>query len=216
MNKVYELRTYSISLENWNNFIALTQDHIHLRTKHSKLCGYWMSELGGINEVVHLWEYSSLDDRAKVRYNLRFDKEWNEKYMVNMKPYVLKQDNIVLREFNWCPLSMSPNQLESNNVWELSSFSIKPGNVGKWSDAISKGIDTRKKHSLPNGMFYSEIGKLNTVFQLWSYNNFEERTNIVEAALKDSKWSQAVDDSLLVTTSMDNKILVPVHFKSKL
>ncbi len=28
-----------------------------LRTAHSKLIGYWSTDLGGVNEVVHIWEY---------------------------------------------------------------------------------------------------------------------------------------------------------------
>jgi hypothetical protein len=48
--------------------MQLTNEHIHLRTAHSKLMGYWTTEYGGLNEVTHLWQYgmsivcSSLDN----------------------------------------------------------------------------------------------------------------------------------------------------------
>ncbi len=32
-----------------------------LRTAHSKLIGYWNTDLGGVNEVVHIWEYGVLN-----------------------------------------------------------------------------------------------------------------------------------------------------------
>ena len=54
---MYELRTYSIQPAEFGSFIKLTQEQIHLRTSHSKLLGYWTSDLGGLNEVVHIWEY---------------------------------------------------------------------------------------------------------------------------------------------------------------
>ena len=38
-------------------FLALSKEKFHLRTNHSILLGYWTSELGGLNQVVHLWEY---------------------------------------------------------------------------------------------------------------------------------------------------------------
>ena len=41
-------------------FLQLTTEEFHLRTAHSKLLGYWTTELGGLNEVVHLWEYGQL------------------------------------------------------------------------------------------------------------------------------------------------------------
>ena len=35
---------------------------MHLRTKHSKLIGYWISEIGGgIHEVIHIWEYGEFN-----------------------------------------------------------------------------------------------------------------------------------------------------------
>lgn len=55
--KIYELRTYAAQPSRFVEFLKLTEQRIHLRTSHSKLVGYWTTELGGINEVVHLWEY---------------------------------------------------------------------------------------------------------------------------------------------------------------
>ena len=55
--KLYELRTYSILPSRYAEFLKLTNEHLHLRTAYSKLVGYWTSELGGLNEVVHIWEY---------------------------------------------------------------------------------------------------------------------------------------------------------------
>merc|ERR1712130_478116 len=36
--------------------MALSKEKFHLRTEHSKLLGYWTVELGGLNQVTHLWE----------------------------------------------------------------------------------------------------------------------------------------------------------------
>ena len=30
---------------------------MHLRCTHSRLLGYWVSELGGIADICHIWEY---------------------------------------------------------------------------------------------------------------------------------------------------------------
>lgn len=60
LDKVYELRTYAIWPEFLKDFLNLTTEEFHLRTSQSKLIGYWTSELGGLNEVVHIWEYGTL------------------------------------------------------------------------------------------------------------------------------------------------------------
>ena len=36
---------------------TLLKEKFHLRTQHSVLLGYWTTELGGLNQVVHLWQY---------------------------------------------------------------------------------------------------------------------------------------------------------------
>ena len=55
--KVYELRTYCIQPASYVEFLKLSCENLHMRTAHSKLIGFWTSELGGLNEVLHLWEY---------------------------------------------------------------------------------------------------------------------------------------------------------------
>ena len=55
--KIYELRTYSLKPECVKPFMELTYEKFHIRTQVSKLNGYWAAELGGINQVVHIWEY---------------------------------------------------------------------------------------------------------------------------------------------------------------
>lgn len=55
--KLYELRTYTLKPARYAEFLKMSNEHMHLRTAHSKLIGYWTSELGGLNEVVHIWEY---------------------------------------------------------------------------------------------------------------------------------------------------------------
>lgn len=38
-------------------YLDLTAKEFHLRTAHSKLFGFWTSEIGGLNQAVHIWEY---------------------------------------------------------------------------------------------------------------------------------------------------------------
>ena len=37
--------------------MKIIENNIHIRTAHSKLVGFWITEMGGINEVYHLWEF---------------------------------------------------------------------------------------------------------------------------------------------------------------
>ena len=58
--KIYELRTYAIRPDKFGEYLKLMEENIGLRTAHSKLLGFWITDLGGINEVNHLWEYGMI------------------------------------------------------------------------------------------------------------------------------------------------------------
>merc|ERR1712117_597722 len=66
--------------------MALSKDKFHLRTEHSKLLGYWTVELGGLNQVTHLWEYDSYSHRAGVRAKLGGHQQWQEEYFQKFCP----------------------------------------------------------------------------------------------------------------------------------
>merc|ERR1711892_1621066 len=70
---IYELRTYNLVPKEVGQFMELSKEKFHLRTQHSVLLGYWTSELGGLNQVVHIWQYDSFSHRARVRATLGAD-----------------------------------------------------------------------------------------------------------------------------------------------
>jgi len=54
---------------------------------YGKLEGYWITEIGSLNQVVHLWSYESLNDRARLRAELQKNKRWTEEYIPLIRPY---------------------------------------------------------------------------------------------------------------------------------
>ena len=71
--------------EHYPKYLQLSNELLHLRTAHSKLLGFWLTEIGGQNEAVHIWEYDSLTHRKAVRDALAKDKDWIEKYVNNVR-----------------------------------------------------------------------------------------------------------------------------------
>eukprot|EP00672_Neobodo_designis_P006657 CAMPEP_0174856578 /NCGR_PEP_ID=MMETSP1114-20130205/36110_1 /TAXON_ID=312471 /ORGANISM="Neobodo designis, Strain CCAP 1951/1" /LENGTH=193 /DNA_ID=CAMNT_0016091381 /DNA_START=35 /DNA_END=616 /DNA_ORIENTATION=- len=94
--KVFELRTYDIVPQRFAEYAKLTGDLFHLRTAHSKLCGFWVTEIGGQNQVVHIWEYDSLTHRKSVREALAADTKWVSEYLGPARSMFAKQDNVLM------------------------------------------------------------------------------------------------------------------------
>jgi hypothetical protein len=54
--------------------------------------GYYSTEIGALNQIVHLWRYSSFEDRAVRRASLWQDAGWLE-FVKAITPLVVAQEN---------------------------------------------------------------------------------------------------------------------------
>src|SRR5262245_21198809 len=65
---VYEMRVYTLQPGKVPEFQALIEkEALPIINKYSKLVGWWSTEIGPLNEVVHIWAYEDLNHRARAR-----------------------------------------------------------------------------------------------------------------------------------------------------
>jgi hypothetical protein len=57
--------------------------------------GYYSTEFGTLNQVVHLWQYVSFDDRAKRRASLMADPVWLA-FLPKVAPLIKQMENKLL------------------------------------------------------------------------------------------------------------------------
>jgi hypothetical protein len=68
---------------------------IPVRERYSKNVGLWQTEVAQLNEVVHLWAYRDLNDRAAVRAKVAQDPEW-QAFLGKATPLLVEMRSIVL------------------------------------------------------------------------------------------------------------------------
>lgn len=75
---IYELRTYRLKTGATSEYIRRVKTQgIEIQKRHlGHLIGYFTTELGPLNQVVHIWAYEDLQDRADRRARLASDAEW--------------------------------------------------------------------------------------------------------------------------------------------
>lgn len=66
------------------------------------LLGYFHTEVGGLNTMVHLWGYDSFEDRMRRRAALSADPSW-QSYLARVRPMIESMSNRLL-----VPTSFSP------------------------------------------------------------------------------------------------------------
>jgi hypothetical protein len=65
--------------------------------------GYFSTETGNLNQVVFMWGYDSLDDRAARRERLAQDPGW-QRYLQKVVQLILTQENRILKPAPFSPI----------------------------------------------------------------------------------------------------------------
>ena len=67
-----------------------------------RMVGYFVSEIGPLNQLIHMWAYDSFEDRMRRRAALLADPGW-QGYIAKIKDLLLHQESKLL-----VPTSFSP------------------------------------------------------------------------------------------------------------
>lgn len=94
---IIEMRTYNIKTGRLNDFIKIYNDDI--RETHTLILGnqigFFYSEFGKLNQVIHLYGYDSYEDRNKRRKELSNNQEFKS-YVKKVMSLIDSQENQIL------------------------------------------------------------------------------------------------------------------------
>ena len=95
---IIDHRTYTIHPGKLNDFVKIYQElGWPVQTKYLGDCrGWYISmDIGELNQVVHLWGYKDIADRAERRAKMNVDKDWQE-YLKQATPFLQKMENKII------------------------------------------------------------------------------------------------------------------------
>ena len=167
---IHEIRTYDLKAGAVPEFLQKTGELINKRLEYSPLVGFFYTEVGPLNRVVHIWQYEDLNQRTEVRAQVVKDGVWPPD---NAGITVRQQSDI-------CLLAPFLPKLELKRdigpLFELRSYVYPPNTIPQVIDAWAPKIEARMELSEPVGIWYSDIGGLNKWMHMWSYESYEART----------------------------------------
>ena len=94
---IIEHRTYKIKPGKLNALMDLYEKvgmDVHKKILGNQI-GYFYTEIGPLNEIVHLYGYKSLDDRARRRKELSENETW-QKYISQSIDFIENQESKIL------------------------------------------------------------------------------------------------------------------------
>ena len=103
---IIDHRTYTLKANCVPDYLKVFEaDGLPIQMRHlGNLVGYFITTIGTVNQVVHLWGYAALDDMERRRAARNADPAWAV-YKKKSMDLVLHQENKIV-----APVSFSPIQ----------------------------------------------------------------------------------------------------------
>ncbi|MBD9596358.1 MULTISPECIES: NIPSNAP family protein [unclassified Ensifer] len=101
----YEIRSYRLKNGGVPEYLKVVgETGITIQKRHlGNLVGYFSSEIGPINEIVHIWGFESLDDRQARRARLAADPDW-QAFLPKIRDLIVTADNKIMTPAPFSPL----------------------------------------------------------------------------------------------------------------
>jgi hypothetical protein len=200
---LYEIRTYQIKVGSLAEVEKRFGEAYEHRKKHSPLAAFWHTEVGPLNEIIHVWPYPDLAERARVRAAAAKDPNWPPK----IAEFILKMQSEVLVPFPFLP-DITPGTM--GPVFEMRYYTMKagtlPGLIQRWESKI--GERTKLSPLVVAG--HVEFGEANRFIHIWGYKSMDDRMAIRAKAREMGVWPPPGGGDTLLTQA--NKILLPASF----
>ncbi len=182
---INELRTYTLVPGKQAEYLKLSGGvgRTARGDKYGKLEGFWTTESGTLNQVVHLWSYPDLNERDRLRAELSKNEEWTKGYLPQIRPMLLAQENKILS----AQLPLKPPATDGN-IYELRTYRTPVGKAGEWLGHFKAAIPVREKYSKNVGLWQTEMGQLNEVVHLWAYRDLNDRAAVRAKTSQDPEW----------------------------
>ena len=95
---IVDHRTYTLHPGKMNEYVdRYEREGLAVQSRHlgAPLGWYISMDIGQLNQVVHMWGYESLKDRAQRRAKLAADPEWGE-FLKKQTPLIQRMENKIL------------------------------------------------------------------------------------------------------------------------
>jgi NIPSNAP protein len=171
---IYEIRVYTLKPGMVAEYERRFAEAVDTRTKYSPMYGMWHTEIGPLNQIVHIWPYDNLQQRADCRGAALKDTSGNWPPKTN--DLVLSQESDILTPIQGMHHHASVQEL--GGVYELRMYTYPGGAIGKVAEAFANAYAGRHQTYPVGGIWTSDLGHLNRLYQLFPYKNWDHREQV--------------------------------------
>jgi hypothetical protein len=200
---IYEFRTYRLKVGSLPEVLKRFGEAYQHRKKLSELAAFWYTEIGPLNEVVHVWPYKDVAERSRIRGEAVKDPNWPPK----IGEFLLDLQSEIVIPYSFSP-ALSPAKL--GPVYEMRYYTYRAGVLPEIMKRWEAKLPERLKLSPLAFAGYTDLGALNKHIHIWPYASLNDRAAIRSKATEIGAWPPPGGADLWL--QMNNKILLPSAF----
>jgi len=200
---IVEMRTYRLKPRSLAEVEKRFGDALPARVKLSPLGGFWHTEVGTLNQIIHMWPYENAAERERIRAEAVKSKVWPPA----VGEFIEHMESKILLPAPFSP-KLEPRKLGS--IYEFRTYLLKPNSMAAMIERWTGAIGERVKLSPLVGAYSTEHGPLNQWIHIWAYKDAGERQRIRDEAVKRGIWPPAGGGDIVLL--QENILAVPAAF----
>lgn len=177
-------------------FLASFQAALPARSAISPLSGLWRSEVGAVDQVLHIWTYPDMAARAQALAQASEMEPWSA---LERSPFLMEQDCVLVE-----PAPFSPRRVAADlgRFVELRVYHYEPGRLPTVSRRWEERIEARVRYSPLVFCGSTLSGRLDRWVHMWAYDSLDERQVIRSRVVKEGVWPPDAVEGLLFQQNM--------------
>ena len=208
---IYEVRTCDLKHKSLPEVERRFGEQYEKRRKYSELAAFWHTEIGPLNQIIHVWPYRDIAERDRVRAAALKDGAWPPP----IREFILGG----MRADIMTPFAFSP-ELKPANVgpyFEMRTYTYEPGELPAIMDVWKEAMPARLEYGPVTALWYSELGALNKFVHIWPYKTLDQRAEIRAKTHAAGLWppsevAERRTGRSYKLLALENKILIPARF----
>src|SRR5688572_9452301 len=148
---IYEVRTYDIKPRSLPEVEKRFGEAYEKRKKYSELAAFWHTEIGPLNQIVHVWPYQDLDESGRIRAAAVKDGAW---------PPKIGEFCLAMRSDVFIPFAISPalKPAKVGPYFEMRTYTYASGELPVIMKTWQNALPGRLKYGPVTAVWYSDLG----------------------------------------------------------
>ncbi len=181
---IYEIRTYNLKPGVLAGYEERWAKSYAVREKYSPLYGFFHTEIGPLNQVIHIWAYDNLQQRFDTR--AAASKDPSGLWPPALNDMIVGQETDILTPIKGMTDWKGPQNFGS--MYELRMYTYQAGDLRGVAEKFAEALPGRAALYPVAGVWTSDLGNLNRLYQLFPYKDWNHRDELRAEYLKSHVW----------------------------